>query len=141
VTEGTTIGDRIVVDTDVFSYMFRKDTRADFFRPMLTGKTLALSFMSVAELYYGALIASWGADRLSSLENTMKNFVVLPYNSLCCRKWADLRRTCENAGQPLGHADLWIAACALVHGCAVATNNSSHFRHVPGLKVISPNML
>ena len=71
----------------------------------------------------------------------MKNYVVLPYSSITCRKWGELRRRCEEAGQSLEHADLWIAACALLHGCAVATNDGEHFRRIPGLTVIAPEFV
>lgn len=50
---------RILVDTDVFSYLYRGDTRAEFFRPYLRNKTLAVSFMTVAELYFGAYKRNW----------------------------------------------------------------------------------
>jgi len=42
-----------VVDTDVISYLFNGHTQAEFFRPYLLNKTLAVSFMTVAQLYYG----------------------------------------------------------------------------------------
>ncbi len=32
--------------------------------------------------------------------------------------------------------DLLIGACAIEHGCAIATRNVRHFRMIPGLNVI-----
>lgn len=43
--------------------------------------------------------------------------------------YAELRRR----GQPIGDADILIAASALVHGLSVVTNNEQHFRRIPGL--------
>lgn len=45
----------IVVDTDVFSFLFKSDTRVEIFRPYLTGVTPVVSFMTVAELDRWAL--------------------------------------------------------------------------------------
>lgn len=39
-----------VVDTDVVSYTFRRDTRAAFYKSRLIGYSAILSFMTVAEL-------------------------------------------------------------------------------------------
>lgn len=132
---------RIVVDTDVFSYIFRADTQAEFFRPYLLHRTLALSFMTVAQLYYGAYKRDWGPNRIARLENAMKNYVVLPYDRLVCQQWARIRKQCEDAGHPIETLDAWIAACALQHDCALATNNSRHFQYVQNLELISPGLI
>jgi|SRR5882724_2259679 len=39
-----------IVDTDVVSMLFKGDTRAIAFRPLLTGRLLGISFMTLAEL-------------------------------------------------------------------------------------------
>lgn len=51
---------------------------AERYRRHLEGKTLAISFMSVAELYEGAFRAAWGARRLARLENIANTYLVLP---------------------------------------------------------------
>ncbi len=43
--------DRLVVDTDVISFLFKRDTRAKLYEPHLSGRQLVISFMTVAELY------------------------------------------------------------------------------------------
>lgn len=131
---------RIVVDTDVVSYIFRKDTRADYFRPYLEHRTLAISFMTVAELYYGARKNNWSQPKIIQLENTIKNYVVLPYDYLVCQEWARIRTTVESKGFPMSHSDLWIAACALRYDCALATNNGTHFANIAELTLISPGL-
>ena len=131
---------RIVVDTDVVSYIFRGDTRADFFQPFLEHRTLAISFMTVSELYYGALKSKWGQNKIGKLENAIKNYVVLPYDYSVCRQWAQIRVQVEDNGNKMEKSDLWIAACALKYGCALATNNGRHFANVDGLSVICPSL-
>ena len=130
---------RIVVDTDVVSYIFNGHTQADYFRPFLENKTLAISFMTVAQLFYGAYHAGWGNNRLTRLENHLKNYVVLPYDYEVCLKWAMVKRDSEGR-HTIEHSDCWIAACALRHDCALATNNGKHFKHIKELDVISPGL-
>lgn len=131
---------RIVVDTDVVSYIFNGHTQAEFFRPYLANKTLAVSFMTVAQLYYGAYHAGWGTNRLTRLEYHLKNYVILPYDYDMCLRWAAIRQDSESKGRSIEHADCWIAACAVRHDCALATNNGRHFKHIAGLLLISPGL-
>jgi len=43
----------VLTDTDVFSYLMKpKDTRGDAYRPHVKGKTVAVSFITVGELYH-----------------------------------------------------------------------------------------
>ena len=51
----------VIVDTDVASFLFKRDTRARWYRRHLLGNTLYASFMTVAELRRGPLAApcSW----------------------------------------------------------------------------------
>jgi len=77
--------------------------------------------MTVAQLYYGAYKNHWGELRVAQLENQIRNYVVLPYDYLICREWAQIRHECELQGSSMEHGDIWIAACARYHDCAVAT--------------------
>ena len=51
---------RVVVDTDVVSYIFKGDTRGDAYRRHLVGRLGIVCFMTVAELDRWALNHSWG---------------------------------------------------------------------------------
>lgn len=132
---------RILVDTDVVSYTFNGHTGAEFFRPFLSNKTLAVSFMTVAQLYYGVYFANWGIARITKLENHLKNYVVLPYDYLLCQKWAEIKRQCEMDGYPIEQGDCWIAATALRYDCPLATGNGNHFKNVMNLELIAPGLI
>ncbi len=135
------VPDRILVDTDVFSYIFRNDTRAQFFRPHLEHKTLAISFMTVAELYYGAYKSNWGSRRIAQLENVLRNYVVIPYDMEVTKLWAEIRQNCERQGTTINIADCWIAACAVRHNLALATNNGADYECVRNILLISPGFV
>ena len=40
----------VVVDTDVVSFLYKRDTRAALYRPHLDGQLPIISFMTLAEL-------------------------------------------------------------------------------------------
>ena len=57
---------RIVVDTDVASYIFNWHSLAQQYADALRGSDLILSFMTIAELRMGAISAGWVAAVASS---------------------------------------------------------------------------
>ena len=123
----------LLLDTDVFSFFLKKDTRAELYRRHVEGKCLALSFMSVAELYRWTVERSWSQKRIDLLQAAMQKCLIVPYDNEMAWLWA---RVMSTKGCPISAADAWIAASALRHKIPLVTNNGSHFSQVPNLKVI-----
>ena len=126
-----------VVDTDVVSYIFKRDTRAAFYKARLHGFSAALSFMSVAELDSWALRWRWGQATVARLDQFVRTFTLIPPDRDLCRLWAEVTDACRKAGRPIQAADAWIAATALQLNAPLLTRNRSHFAAVPGLSIIS----
>jgi predicted nucleic acid-binding protein len=61
----------LIVDTDIVSFLLKGDTRAQLYHPHLQDKTLALSFMTVAELYRWAYVRKWGQRKVNRLEEKL----------------------------------------------------------------------
>jgi predicted nucleic acid-binding protein len=60
---------RLVVDTDVASYVFKwHPTFAPQYMEIIRGSELVLSFMTLAEMRQGALDANWGPRKRDLLE-------------------------------------------------------------------------
>ena len=57
----------IFVDTDVVSFLFRADSREKFYLPHILKHRSVISFMTVAELEYDMLRASWRDARRKAL--------------------------------------------------------------------------
>lgn len=127
----------MVVDTDVVSYLFKRDSRAEAYRPHLTGRLLVVSFMTLAELDRWALERGWGEARRARMERHMSNFVVRPFDRDLCLRWAEVTDGARRKGRPIGVADAWIAATALRHEAPLVTNNDAHYAGVEGLTTIS----
>jgi tRNA(fMet)-specific endonuclease VapC len=126
-----------IVDTDVVSFLFRGDTRAEAYRPVLTDALLAVSFMTVAELDRWALERNWGPARRARMESFLKGFtIVLPDRDLC-RTWALVADRAQRKGRPIQTADAWIAATALAYDAPLVTHNRRDFADVDGLRIIS----
>ena len=132
--------DAVLLDTDVFSYLIRPgDRRGDVYRSHVLNKTIAISFITVGELYYGSIKKGFVERTLASLEERIKSAVIVPYDQELCREYGRIRHSLP-AGVTVGTNDLWIAACAKRHSIPLITNNRKHFDHIvkhAGLKMIT----
>jgi len=128
---------RVVVDTDVVSFILRNDSRAKLYAPHLNGKELVLSFMTVAELYLWALERNWGEKRSAQLREHIQSFAIYPFTNSLCHRWAHVTDERRRAGRPIDSQDAWIAATAIEHGIPLVTHNRGHFEQTDGLTVVS----
>jgi len=125
----------LVLDTNIVSYLMKGHSLAQSYRQHLEGRTLAISFMTVGELYEGAYRRKWGKARMATLADQIKNYLVVPYSRRMCELWGWIRS--ERKSQPVSVDDAWIAATALTHGCALVTHNPEHFANIEGLRLIT----
>jgi tRNA(fMet)-specific endonuclease VapC len=127
-----------VADTDVVSFIFKKDTRSAFYEAQVVGQSAAISFMTVAELGAWAIRSRWGPTRIAALESFLRRrFVTVLSNRDLCRLWADVSVAGRRAGRPIESCDAWMAATAQQLGLPLLTHNRAHFAGVPNLSVIS----
>lgn len=127
----------VLLDTSVVSYLFKGDTRATAYAPLLQGHQLAVSFMTVAELFEWAAARKWGQTRITRLEQTLATYVVIPVDIELCRIWGTLRTQQQAAGRTIAPQDAWIAATALRHRLPIVTHNPSDFQQIASLEVRS----
>jgi predicted nucleic acid-binding protein len=119
------------------SFLFKSDSRAHPYRRHLLGRTLAVSFMTVAELELWMVQRGWGAARRARLDQLLLSYVVHPYDRPLCRAWAEVTVQARRRGQPIALGDAWIAATALHYRLPLVTHNRRHYAGVEGLIVVS----
>ena len=129
-------GARVIVDTNVVSYLMKDDSLAERYRQHVQGRLSAIAFITVGEMYFGAEKAGWGARR-QALETALRNFVVVPYDHEIARCYGRLVAERQRKGRLIAPNDAWIAACAVRHGVALVTHNEKDFRGVASLQLIT----
>ena len=126
-----------LLDTNIVSYVMRGDELARVYAPHIRGRLLAIGFITVGELYFGAEKARWGEKRWRKLEQTLRGFVVIPYDNEVAHSYGRLMAAERQAGRTIGPNDAWIAACALRHQVPLVSHNAKHFKEIASLSLIT----
>jgi len=127
----------LLLDTNIVSYLFKGDTRVALYERSLLGSELAISMMTVAELFQWAAARNWGQSRIRRLEETMQNYTILPIDIETCRLWATVRVQRSGVGHPISSQDAWIAATALRYKLSLVTHNPDDYQGIPDLAIIT----
>ena len=127
----------VLLDTNIVSYLFKGDTRAIAYAPHLLNQELAISLMTVAELFQWAGMRNWEPMRFQQLESLLNSYTILPMDMETSRQWASVRVVRHNAGHPIASQDAWIAATALRYSLPLITHNADDFQKILGLAVIT----
>jgi predicted nucleic acid-binding protein len=129
-------GERVVVDTDVLSFVLKGDSRSAEFEPVLDGRTWVVSFQVVAELYRWADERNHGSKRIAELEALFRKLVIVPSSNALAREWARVSAECNRLGRPISCGDAWVAATARLFELPLVTHNRKDFEGVPGLVLL-----
>ncbi|HEX5164557.1 MAG TPA: PIN domain-containing protein [Thermomicrobiales bacterium] len=124
-----------VIDTDVVSYLFRGDTRAEHYRALLGESVRVVSFVTLAEVNYWAVSRGWGSTRRRELDDYLDQFVVVFSDGDLCEIWARVVHQARRNGRPILPSDAWIAATAISLNVPLITNNLSDYAGVTELQL------
>lgn len=129
----------VLLDTDVASFILKGSSYADPYLLLISGQELALSFMTVAELFQWAILRQWGDRRLGQLEQYLLNYLIIPVDQPLCWQWARICAERKNIGRAISPQDAWIAATALRHDLPLVTHNIKDFQEIPHLRLLAPS--
>lgn len=99
---------------------------------------LAVSVISLAEVYEGAYGSPTPDEHLERAHRFVSGYVVLEVTEAIARIFAHRRAMLRRQGNLIPDTDLLIAATALHHNLTLLTRNVRHFERVPGLQLYSP---
>jgi len=125
----------ILLDTNVVSYLMQETTLSEAYRLLTESHSPAISFVTFAELYRGAVKAKWGMKRMGFLEQTLESYRVLHSTPEVCQWWAVIRN--ERRKQPISSEDAWIAATALAYDLTLVTHDAGDFQNIRGLRILT----
>lgn len=126
----------ILLDTDILSASLKSDARVveRTRQHRLAGCTIAISVITRYEIVRGLKRMS-ALTQLGRFEKWCEDKVVLDVTAAIADHAASIHARLADLGQPIGDADVLIAATALELGYALSTNNEAHFSRVPNLVI------
>jgi predicted nucleic acid-binding protein len=123
--------DRVVVaDTNIISYVFKRQPLGNLYNQLLIGREVRLSFVTVAELNSWAEDNGWGARRRLELKMFLGRFPMIPCTSGIPEVFARTIADRERAGRPMATDDAWIAATAIHHDLPLVTHEQMRILRV-----------
>jgi predicted nucleic acid-binding protein len=131
-----------VVETNVFGAELtrRGEAVVAAYQRHVDRHDLVISFITAAELRYGARLAGWGAQRPARLETRLAVAEIVWAGDGLVDEYVSLRYECSVSGHPLGQkhheADRWIAATARWLDVPLVAHDAV-FRDTPGVSVIT----
>jgi predicted nucleic acid-binding protein len=133
---------RLIVDTDIVSYLLAERPAAQAYRSLLVGEVPAISLVTIGEILLGAYSANWSRRRIDAMRRTISDrYVVLPPDIDVAEEWGIVVATCRKEGIAVGNNDAWIAATATSFNYALLSNDRVFQRIAevyPTLRLVGP---
>lgn len=124
----------ILFDTDVCVELLRGNERVLRQRSDYDGD-IAISFMSAAELFYGAEKSNDPSKNNNLIEEFLLSVEIIHTDLDILKKFGILKARLENEGNILSDADIFIASTALTKCDRLITGNVRHYKRIEELEV------
>jgi len=133
-----------LLDTDHCIYILNGKPLEVAERSEVVGRgQMAVSYITMAELIYGACKSRNKAANLATVERLCARLILLPFEDSVVRIFGELKADLDAAGQLNASTaadgrvrrdfDIAIAATALAYGRTLVTHNTSHYAGISGL--------
>jgi tRNA(fMet)-specific endonuclease VapC len=127
-----------LLDTDTLSAVMRRQPIAVAHAKTYLAAHERFTFALITryEILRG-LYAKRAISQLVRFETLCAVSNVLPLNDAVAVRAATIYADLHQRGELIGDADILIAATALEHGSALASNNTNHFKRIIGLALVN----
>lgn len=123
-----------VLDTDICVEILRGNPRV-LRRRLLTLDTVVTSWVTAAELFYGAAKSVRSEEMSAAVRGFLATVDVLGLDERSAAQFGRLKAGLEAGGLRLADADILIASICLAHGATIATGNIRHYDRIPELGI------
>lgn len=124
----------ILLDTDICIEILRGNKNV-IEKAKNVYSNLNISFLTVAELYYGAEKSSNKIKNINLVEQFLLSIEIIESDLEICKKFGELKSKLEKNGNRIADADLFIASTALTKCEKLITGNVKHFQRLEELKI------
>jgi predicted nucleic acid-binding protein len=124
----------ILLDTDICIELLRGNRKV-IEKRRDNDEKVAVSFMTVAELFYGAEKSDNKNENTNLIEEFLLTIEIIHSDLDILTKFGELKATLGKAGNILADADIFICATAIVRCSMLITGNVNHFRRIEELRI------
>ena len=127
---------RLQLDTNIVTYTSSDTDWKEIYEPIIYGKQLFISFMTLAELLEAVHHKKMSAKHIQKYLNDVRSrYTVIPWNDAICNYFASVR--VQRRNRPISVPDALIAATALAYDLPIVTHNAKDFTEIDGLRLIT----
>ena len=129
----------VLLDTDTLSEVMKTrdpQVRQSAQQYLARYGRFTFSIITRYEILRG-LKAKEAIRQIEAFEQRCRGSNVLPLTDEIVVRAADIYADLRRRGQLISDADILIAATALIHSLTLVTENTAHFRRIPGLSIES----
>lgn len=127
--------DIYILDTDICIYWLKGDDSIEKKIVQVGFSNICITVITECELFYGAFKSAKKEKNLSVIGELKSKINTLHTVEGVSPIYGKLKSELGNKGQTIDDADLLIASIALLNNAILVTNNISHFKRIPGLKI------
>ncbi len=126
----------VCLDTDILiDFLKQRDYAIKIIKELQRREeNLSTTSINTFELYKG-VVKSNNQEALIPLNNLLTNLKILNFNFINSKKAAEIFENLKTKGELLDLADIMIASIAISNNESLLTNNISHFKRIPELKL------
>jgi len=127
---------KYLLDTNICIYIIKKkpETVIKKFTKLRPG-SVAISSITLSELYYGVIKSSKPNENMIALQEFISPLIVLDFTEQDALFYGKIRADLEKKGKPIGAMDLLIASIAKSKELILVSNNVREFSRISDLKV------
>ena len=124
----------ILLDTDICVELLRGNPQVIEKRKE-ENDSIAVSFMTASELYYGAYKSKKPAENSLRVEEFLLTVNIIQSNVRIAKLFGQLKSRLQLNGFPIEDADIFIAATCLEECEKLITGNVKHYNRIDELKI------
>ncbi len=125
-----------LVDTDIIIYWLKNKYPSIDRKMRRAGKkSVCISSITVAELYFGAYNSFKKEENLRVTDGLLGKIKIIPFDGKAGKCFGEIKASLKSKGQIISDSDIFIAATAISNAFTLVTNNEAHFGRIENLTI------
>ena len=127
---------KFLIDTDIIIYWLTNTYPSINRRIKQVGKkSVFISSITVAELYFGAYNSGKKEENLGVTEGLLAKMKIVPFDKKAGKRFGEIKATLKKKGRIISDSDIFIAGTAFSNNLVLVTNNEAHFGRIENLTI------